>query len=425
VIALAFVCLGIGAVIFFTANGFQTNNPFDRNNISSELEESKSLKVDATKPLILKVVDDSGDVNIAGADVKAVQVKAVKTAYDSSQARADQEVKGIKYTIEQNGNTITLRYELPKSMNFSNKVNTIDFFVTVPHETAVNVDTGMGEVSVADTRGKVIIESSFGELKVENVEGALSASSGSGAVSATAIKAGSEDIDLKSEFGTVNLRNASGKNITLDSSSGAITLREVRATGNITAKTNFGDTTFENGSANSLSTENSSGAVSFVKIQMIKEIKVQNDFGKIDLQQAFATSYDLHTSSGSITVEGAKGKLKAYTDFGGIKVGNAQSVTLDLKTSSGTVEFSGSLGDGHHQVKSDFGQIDLTLPGDSKLDVDLKTDFGNIKSDLPVTVMLNQTSNSNGDQIVGSINGGGSQLTAQTSSGSVNLHAGK
>ena len=58
VIALAFVCLGIGAVIFFTANGgFPTNNPFDRRNISSELEESKTLKVDTEKPLTLKVAD--------------------------------------------------------------------------------------------------------------------------------------------------------------------------------------------------------------------------------------------------------------------------------------------------------------------------------------------------------------------------------
>src|SRR5512144_849457 len=97
VIALAFVCLGIGAVIFFTANGgFPTNNPFDRRNISSQLEESKTLKVDATKPLTLKVTDDAGDVTITGGDVTSVQIKVVKTAYDSSQARADEEVKTLK-----------------------------------------------------------------------------------------------------------------------------------------------------------------------------------------------------------------------------------------------------------------------------------------------------------------------------------------
>ena len=73
------------------------------------------------------MTDAAGDVTITGADVETVQVKVVKTAYDSTQSRADQEVKSIKYTIEQTGNTITLKYELPKSMNFSNKVNTVDF----------------------------------------------------------------------------------------------------------------------------------------------------------------------------------------------------------------------------------------------------------------------------------------------------------
>ena len=72
-------------------------------NIPSVLEESKTLKVDSEKPLTLKVADRSRHVTITGADVETVQVKVVKTAYDSSQARADEEVKGIKYTIEQTG----------------------------------------------------------------------------------------------------------------------------------------------------------------------------------------------------------------------------------------------------------------------------------------------------------------------------------
>jgi len=52
VVALLFVLAGIGAVVFFTINGgFPANNPFDRRNISSVLEESKTLKVDAEKPI--------------------------------------------------------------------------------------------------------------------------------------------------------------------------------------------------------------------------------------------------------------------------------------------------------------------------------------------------------------------------------------
>ncbi|HKU52650.1 MAG TPA: DUF4097 family beta strand repeat-containing protein, partial [Nitrospira sp.] len=418
VAALALVCIGIGAVVFFTTNsGFPGNNPFDQRNFSSELEESKTIKVDAETPVSLNVIDDAGSVTITGADVEEVQLRIVKTAYSSSESRADQEVKGIKYTVEQTGNKLTIKYELPKGMNITNRVNTVDFFVTVPTETAVDINNISGEVSVADITGNSVIANDFGNVTVENVEGALSVSNNSGEVTATSIQAGSSDIDLQSDFGSISLRNASAQDVTLDSNSGSITLEEVRAKGDISTNTDFGETSFENGSGNSVSLETNSGAVSVVKVRVSKEIKIQDDFGEITLDQALATAYDLHTNSGSITVSGAKGKLKAYSDFGGIKIENAQDVTLDLKTNSGAVEFSGTLGKGPHMVQSEFGEIDLTLPSDSKLDVDLSTDFGSIRSDLPITVTLNESSESNTEQIVGSINGGGDEFTAQTNSG--------
>ena len=423
VIALALVCVGIGAVLFFTANdGFATNNPFDRRNISSVLEESKTIKVNMEKPLSLTVADAAGSVTITGEDVETVQVRVIKTAYDSSQARADEEVKGIKYAIEQNGNAITLRYELPKSMNFSNNVNTVDFIVSVPNEVSVEVDTNFGEVNISSTKGNVDVKNDFGDITFENIEGALTAKTNSGEVKATSIVAGRENIDLSSDFGGVTLKKAGATDITLDSNSGAISLSEVRAKGDLTSNTDFGNTDFENGSADALHVETNSGRVSLAKINVSKEIFVKDDFGDIELEQALAASYDLHTNSGSVTVDGVKGKLKADSDFGNITINNAQSVTLTVETNSGTVEFSGSLGAGPHFVKSDFGGIDISLPTDAKLTVDLKTDFGNIKSDLPITIILNgRSSNAESDHIGGSINGGGEQLTVQANSGNINI----
>lgn len=426
VAALLFVLAGIAVVVFFAANGgFPTNSPFDRHNIASQLEESKTLKVDSKKPIALNIVSAAGAVSVTGADVDTVQIKVIKTAYDSTQARADAEVKTIQYTVEQNGNAISLKYELPKSMNFSNKVNSVDFIVTVPNETAVSVDTGFGDVSLTGTKGNAELQNDFGDLTIQNVQGALSAKTNSGQVSAASIEAGSADINLNSEFGSVRIENANGKNITLNSNSGKITLKQVQATHTLTTQTSFGDTDFENGSTGALRIGTNSGAVTLTKVRVDQAIKVQDQFGDIALQQSMAASYDLQTNSGSITVDGAKGKLKARTDFGSIKIQNAQDVTLDLLTKSGTVEFTGSLGAGPHLVQSDFGAIDLTLPSDSKLTVDLSTSFGKIKSDLPVTMTVNGTSTSDGDQIVGSINGGGEQFTAKTNSGSVSVHTGK
>jgi DUF4097 and DUF4098 domain-containing protein YvlB len=422
IVALVLVCVGIGSVVYF-ANGFNTNNPFDRNNIASVLEESKTLKVDAEKPITLQVDDAAGNVTVTGGDVETVQVQAIKTAYDSTQARADEEVKTVKYSVEQTGNKIIIRYEIPKSMNISNNINTVDFIITVPNETSVDVETSFGEINVSDTKGTVTASNDFGDVTVLNIEGALTVDSSSGEITATSVKASGAEVDLQTDFGSVSLEKVNAKDVTAQSNSGTIKLTDVRATGTIFTKSDFGDIKYENGSAASLEVDTNSGQVALTKLKVSKEIKVTNDFGEIELEQALAGSYDLHTNSGSVTVNGAKGSLKASTDFGNITVTNAESTVLDVRTSSGNIEFTGSLGEGAHIVHSDFGSIDLNLPADAALNVDLKTDFGSIKSELPITVTVNESGGSEKSQIVGAINGGGDLLTAETNSGSINVRA--
>jgi hypothetical protein len=228
--ALLLVLGGIAAVIFFAARG---NGDFFRGGTQpfATIEESKTVKVDVKNPLTLKVIDDAGAVTVVGADVKTVEVKVVKTAHDRTQNGAEKEVKTIKYKIEQSGNTLTISYKLPKTTVFDVGLDTVDFTVTVPIETSVDIDSNLGDVGVSSIKGDAVILNDFGQVKVDNIEGAVSASSNSGEVSATSIKAGGETIELNSDFGAVSLRNASGSNITLDSNSGTITLREVRATG--------------------------------------------------------------------------------------------------------------------------------------------------------------------------------------------------
>lgn len=419
VAALLLVLAGIGAVVFFTARGGDFG--FNQDTISATAEESKTLNVDGA--VTLTVQDDAGDVTVVGGDVEKVEISIVKTSYASNQARAEAELKNIKYDIKQSGDKITITYKLPKISTIN--PDTVDFVVTVPTETTVTVDTNFGTVDVSGTKGAVDISNDFGDIAVENIEGALSVSNSSGTIEATAIKAGGKDIDLNSDFGDITLEKASAANITFDSSSGTLTLKDVNATGNLTVKSDFGDTTYENGSAESVNVEASSGSIKIIKVKVTKQIEVNNDFGDVELVQSPATSYDLHTNSGTVTVDGAKGKLTISDDFGDIEIINAQSATLDLETNSGNIEVSGKLGEGPHTVHSDFGNITFTLSADAKLNVDLKTDFGEINSDLLITVTLTEGSNSDGDEIVGAINGGGTDLTASTNSGNIKIQVSK
>lgn len=416
VVALLFVLAGIGAVVFFAVRGADFavfNVPL----VSAAAEESKTLKVDAKESVILSVDDDAGDVSIVGADVEAVEVKIVKTGYGSNDARAEEALKGIKYELKQNGNKITFTYKLDGRQ--TREVNTVDLIVTVPTETVVDIENGFGTVDVSDVKGTVDISSDFGDVTVQNIEGALTLDNSSGEITISNVDAGSQDVQITADFGKITLEKVNGKDININSSSGSLTLTNVRATGEIFSNSDFGNVTIDNGSAASTTIESSSGKVSLTKVNIRGALIITNDFGDIELDQVMAGSYDLDSNSGSITVDGAKGSIKAQTDFGSIDIKNAENVTVDLKSNSGGVDFSGSLGEGPHTIQSDFGGITLSIPADSELNVDLNTDLGSISSDIPITVTLDGDGEKNHQ--TGSMNGGGAQLTVKTNNGAIDI----
>lgn len=416
VAALLFVLAGIGAVVFFALRGADFGM-FDIPLVSATAEESKTLKVDAETPVILSVDDDAGDVSIVGADVEAVEIEIVKTGYGSSDARAQTALENIQYEIKQNGNTITFVYKLDGRQ--TREVNTVDLVITVPTDTEVELDNGFGVIDVSELKGDVNISGDFGDVSVTNIEGALVVDNASGELVVTNVDAGAQNVSIEADFGNITLEKVNGKDVSIDSSSGTLNLNNVRATGDLYTSSDFGNITIENSSAASVTVDSNSGKATLTKVNIRGALVVTCDFGDIELEKTLAGSYDIDSNSGGITVDGVKGSLKAQTDFGNITIENGQDVTLDLRSNSGGIEFSGSLGEGPHNVQSDFGGVTLNLPADSALNVDLKTDFGSIRSDIPLTVTLSGESENN--QQIGTMNGGGAELTVRTNNGSIEI----
>jgi DUF4097 and DUF4098 domain-containing protein YvlB len=417
VLALLFVLAGIGVVVVFTINNA---GPFleEQRRVSVTEEESKTLEME-DGPVSLVVNNDAGNVTVTGGDGDTVEIQVVKTGNAATLARAEIDLDNIEYTIDQDENLITITYKISKAT--MNNIDTVDFMITVPGETTVDIVAGFGEISVSNIVGDATLENEFGDVSAENIEGGLSVNSKSGTMKIASVDAGVKDVEVNSGFGSVTVGQMSGRHITIMSSSGNIDLTNVRATGDLKTSTEFGNTTYENGSADSLSIETKSGKVSLTKVTVRAELTITSDFGEIELVQAMAGSYDLHTNSGSIDVDGAQNQLKANTDFGGISIENAENVTLDANTKSGAITFTGSLGEGPHTVITEFGPIKLNLPSDSKLDVNLETDFGNVSSDIPITVILDGKLDKKLQ--AGTMNGGGDSLTVQTKSGDINITA--
>lgn len=416
VAALLLVLAGIGAVVFFALRGADFA-VFDVPLVSSIAEETKTLKVDADKPVKLNVNDDAGDVTVVGADVEAVEIQIVKTGYGSNDARAEEALKGIKFEIKQSGNTITLNYKL--SGRQTREVNTVDLVITVPTDTEVELDNGFGVIDVSELNGDVNISGDFGDVSVKNIEGLLTVDNASGEVEISNVDAGSQDVMIESDFGRVTVDKMNGKNINIDSNSGTLNLTNVRTTGELFTSSDFGNISIENSSAASVTIDSSSGTVTLTRVNIRGALIITCDFGDIDLVQTIANSYDIDSNSGGVTMDGAKGALKIQADFGGISIQNAEAVTLDLHSNSGGIDFSGSLGKGPHSIQSDFGSITLALPIDSALNVELKTDFGSISSEIPITI--------SGDvektYQTGTMNGGGEEIFVRTNNGPIEITA--
>nr|MBC8504296.1 DUF4097 family beta strand repeat protein [Chloroflexota bacterium] len=377
--------------------------------VSAEAEEKWQFSTNGTTVLVVE--SSAGDISIVGGDSDQVSVTAHKTAWHSTNEKAQAELEEMNITVTQTGNNITVRYQQNPKVVIAGSIRNdkVDFSITVPTDTAVTTSTSSGDVFLTDSIGEADLHSEFGDITASNVTGSLIVDSNSGEIVARDISAGKKDIDLRTEFGNIELENSTGDNIEVRTNSGRVELIEVDASNNIMIHSDFGKIEFENGKASRLSIEANSGSISLANLKINGLVDVHSDFGEITLKEVVAGSYDLDTNSGELTVEVASGSIIAHSEFGDIKITEAKNADLDLDTNSGTIEFIGSLGDGPHTLNTEFGNIRLEIPEETALTFEIETDFGKIRSDFPVTL----SGELEDDHWVGTINGGGSQLTAK------------
>lgn len=152
--------------------------------------------------------------------------------------------------------------------------------------------------------------------------------------------------------------------------------------------------------------------------------------GHINMHEINGT-VDAHTSGGHIEIHYFDGTMKARTSGGHIDADNATG-KLTLRTSGGHIDLEKVAGsieartsggsitadvdniEDYLDLSTSGGSVNVTVPGDMGLDLELRGNRVNTK--------LNNFSGSmERNRVEGSINGGGPKLKARTSGGSVNV----
>ena len=143
-------------------------------------------------------------------------------------------------------------------------------------------------------------------------------------------------------------------------------------------------------------------------------VDVETSGGGIELGEV-SGSVKARTSGGSIKIARASGDVSAKTSGGGIRIEEVTG-TVEASTSGGSVSAKLTKQPaGACTFKTSGGSIDLAVDDSIRIDLDARTSGGGVRSDLTVDGHVKKS------EIRGTINGGGPQVTAHTSGGSVHI----
>mgnify|MGYP001244153269 CR=1 FL=1 len=401
-VALIGVCGLCALTVYGTYAWFNTRADFrffDLMNVSASMTETHTY--DAKSTLILDT--DSGDITILPGKGDTIEVEMVKTGWGTDQAEAENAANAIRVAVQETGETLKFTFNRPDQFGIGisrGGSDSVDFTIRVPADTAIEIEAGFGDVSITGLTQKIDTEVDFGSLTVENIE------------------AGENSIVLVTSFGDLRAENIQGQDIRLKSSNGLITGTDLSATGLLKIDNSFGSIRLTGLRGVQLTIRSDNGTIAVSEGEVTGALAITNSFGDMMISDFGAESYTLASDNGKIDVHGATGLVQATNRFGDIEITHGVNVTLDLKSDNGLVAFSGTLNpEAAHTLKNSFGNIVLTLPEDSAFDLSLETSFGQIESEIPVT-LTNTIKETAWDA---EINGGGARITAKTDNGNISL----
>jgi hypothetical protein len=156
----------------------------------------------------------------------------------------------------------------------------------------------------------------------------------------------------------------------------------------------------------------------------------------LDIKVPFASSIKIEGANlGGVSVEGVNGEIEIESANGGIKLGGV-SGSVVATTTNGDVDvvLNRITGDKPMSFVTFHGDIDVTLPGDAKVNVRIKSNMGEVYSDFDIALKQAPPDSENSPRkeggkfrvsldraIYGTINGGGPEMKFENFSGNVYL----
>ncbi len=366
---------------FYNQNINSKTKTDNNNNLHKEFktEEGKLLNIN---------LESGGSINISGWDKNYLSV-------DIDSKRDDLNKYDFNFDLSSEGLKVTSNFK----DNVSHRNNRLKFIFMVPSKFNISLETMGGPVSIKNVNGEISGQTMGGGLELSKLKGNLKLETMGGPIN---LYDSEVDGSVHTMGGPVNINNVKG-DVKGTTNGGPVTLK------NVTSKS--GKSTGD-------------------------EVNISSMGGEINVDEA-PNGADVKTLGGDITIKSAGKFVKAKTNGGSIDIESADA-SIEAKTNGGDINAE-MIGDASKEnrdvnLKSNSGDITLTVPENLSMDIDIKIggvdrdgSQNKIYSDFPLKKEIEDNGEYSSYTLHGSgtVNGGKNKVTIRTVNGDVYLKKGK
>ncbi len=148
------------------------------------------------------------------------------------------------------------------------------------------------------------------------------------------------------------------------------------------------------------------------------EINIDTGSGNVDVRSVRGPDLNVDTGSGNVTIDGVETpEIGIDTGSGDVTILGARTGRVSVDTGSGNVRVVTVVGSASFSVDTGSGDVTISVPDGYEGTVYLETGSGNMRTDVPMTLIRKDE-----DEIQGRIGGGGSaRIDIETGSGDISL----
>lgn len=344
----------------------------------------------------LSVTDTNGSVQIAD----------VKGALDLRNRFGTISVRNIQGAASINGGNGSVALDSAGSATITSSFGTVE---ARDIRGDLTIRDNNGNVEVSAVGGFADLTNSFGNVTFSEVKGRVNCVSSNGRVKGTAI--GAAGLTVRNAYGQIELENIAG-NVSAETSNGRVTVHDARGT--VELRSSFGAVEASS-IPKGIRAITGNGAVNLTDIG--GDAFAKTTFGSVNADRING-NLQVENTNGSVTARNVKGDATVTTSFAGVTLESIGGrISVDNQNGAVSIGAVRSATCREISVKTSFAPIRVRIPDNVGFNVNARTSFGRISSELPVTA----TGSMGEDTLGGTIHGGGCQLQLSNSNGSIEI----